>query len=76
MIERDDKKIFIQVLPTSGEVSIRRSTRPLRALPADVVKLLITLKAEKTFGDVKNITLRNFSADILKFFYSLQEFSR
>ncbi len=58
--ERDGKKTFIQVLPTSGEVSVRRSTRPLRALDEDAEKLLITLKPEKTFGDVRNVTLREF----------------
>ena len=57
--EHDGKKIFIQVLPTSG-VSVRRMTRPLRALPADAEKLLITLKHKKNFGEVKNITLRDF----------------
>ena len=57
--ERDGKKIFIQVLPTSG-VSVRKATRPLRALPADAEKFLITLKREKTFGDVPAITLREF----------------
>lgn len=57
---RDGKKTFIQVLPTNGDVSVRRSTRPLRALPADADKLLITLTPEKTFGDVRNITLREF----------------
>ena len=57
--ERDGKKIFIQILPTSG-ISVRRITRPLRALPAEVEKVLITLKREKNFGDVNNITLRDF----------------
>lgn len=56
---RDDKKIVIQVLPTSG-ISVRRATRPLRALPADVEKVLISLEREKNFGDVPNITLRDF----------------
>ena len=57
--ERDDKKIFIQVLPTSG-VSVRKCTRPLRALPEDAEKLLITLKREKNFGKIRNITLQDF----------------
>lgn len=57
--ERGDEKIFIQVLPTSG-VSVRRVTRPLRALPTDAKKFVITLKHEKNFGDVQNITLRDF----------------
>ena len=56
---RDDKKIFIQILPTSG-VSVRKSTRPLRALPEDAEKILITLKREKNFGNIKNIVLRDF----------------
>ena len=57
--ERDGKKIFIQVLPISG-ISVRKITRPLRALPEDVEKILITLKREKKLGDVKNIVLRDF----------------
>ena len=57
--ERGGEKIFIQVLPTSG-VSVRRATRPLRALPDNAKKFLITLKREKNFGDIKNITLRDF----------------
>ena len=56
----DGKKTFIQVLPTSGDISVRRITRPFRALPADTDKLLISLKPEKIFGDVQNITLREF----------------
>ncbi|MBQ6297353.1 MAG: ATP-binding protein [Selenomonadaceae bacterium] len=59
LAERADKKLFIQVLPVSG-ISVRRITRPLRALPADVEKILITSKREKTFGDVRNITLQDF----------------
>ena len=57
--ERDGEKIFIQVLPTSG-LTVRKATRPLRALPDDAKKFLITLKHEKNFGDVTNITLRDF----------------
>ena len=56
-----EEKIFIQVLPTSG-VSVRRSTRPLRAMP-DAEKILITSKPEKNIGDVKNITLKDFLAN-------------
>lgn len=57
--ECGSKKIFIQVLPTSG-ISARRITRPLRAVSDDVEKILITSKPEKIFGDVTNITLRDF----------------
>lgn len=58
--ERDGKKTFIQVLPNDGSITARRATRPLRALPDDLEKILITLKVTKTFGGVKNITLRDF----------------
>lgn len=57
---RGDKKIFIQVLPADGNVTVRRITRPLRALPADAEKLLISMKPEKTFDNVKNVTLKDF----------------
>lgn len=60
MATRGDEKIFIQVLPTSGDVSVRKCTRPLRALPDNAEKLLITIKPTKTFGGVKVITLRDF----------------
>lgn len=55
---RDDEKIFIQVLPPN--VSVRKCTRPLRALPEDAEKLLITLTPAKSFGGIKTITLRDF----------------
>lgn len=55
---RGNEKIFIQVLPPN--VSIRKCTRPLRALPEDAEKLLISLTPVKSFGGVKSITLRNF----------------
>ena len=55
--ERDGKKTFIQVF--DGKNSIRRSTRPLRAID-DAEKFLITLEPEKTFGDVRNVTLQEF----------------
>ena len=57
---RGDEKIFIQVLPTGGNVSVRRCTRPLRALPDDAERILITLTPAKSFGTVKAITLRDF----------------
>ena len=57
---RGDRKIFIQVLPTDGTVTIRKITRPLRALPDDCEKLLITLKPVKTFGDIPTVTLKDF----------------
>ncbi|MBR2775168.1 MAG: ATP-binding protein [Selenomonadaceae bacterium] len=55
--ERDGEKTFIQVF--DGKNSIRRNTRPLRAID-DANKFLITLKPEKTFGDVRNVTLQEF----------------
>ena len=55
--ERGGEKTFIQVF--DGKSSIRRSTRPLRAIDA-ADKFLITLKPEKTFGDVRNVTLQEF----------------
>lgn len=55
---RGDKKIFIQVLPPG--VSVRKCTRPLRALPEDAEKLLISLTPVKSFGGIKIITLRDF----------------
>ena len=58
--ERGDEKIFIQVLPPDNSITPRKITRPLRALPEDAEKLLISLKPVKTFGGVKNITLRDF----------------
>ena len=58
--ERGGEKIFIQVLPPDGSITVRRITRPLRALSEDAEKLLISLKPVKTFGGVKNITLRDF----------------
>ena len=55
--ERGGEKTFIQVF--DGKNSIRRSTRPLRAID-DAEKFLITLEPEKTFGDVRNVTLQEF----------------
>ena len=59
---RGDEKIFVQVFPTSG-ITVRKATRPLRALPADAKKFLITWKPEKNFGDVPNITLQDFLSE-------------
>ncbi|MBR0061470.1 MAG: ATP-binding protein [Selenomonadaceae bacterium] len=61
--ERGGEKLFIQVLPPDNSVTPRRITRPLRALPEDAEKLLISLKPVKTFGGVKNLTLRDFLLD-------------
>ena len=61
--ERDAKKIFIQVLPTSG-ISVRKATRPLRSLSVDASKFLITFKREKNFGDVPSITLHDFLSNV------------
>ena len=58
------EKIFIQVLPPDGTISVRRITRPLRALLSDAEKLLIMLNPEKNFGDVKNITLHDFLLNV------------
>ena len=58
--ERDGKKTYIQVLPANGAVSVRRSTRPLRAIEDDAERFLITLKPEKAFAGVQNVTLQDF----------------
>ena len=55
---RGDEKLFVQVLPPT--ISVRKCTRPLRALPDDAKKLLISLTPVKSFGEVKAITLREF----------------
>lgn len=62
--ERDGKKIFIQVLPPDDSVTARRITRPLRALPDDAEKILISLKPVKKFGDVQCLTLQEFLLNI------------
>ena len=62
---RDDKKIFIQVMPPDKSVTVRRITRPLRALPDDCEKILISMKPIKTkiLEDVKNLTLQEFLSE-------------
>ena len=62
---RDDKKIFIQVMPPDKSVTVRRITRPLRALPDDCEKILISANPIKTkiLEDVKNLTLQEFLSE-------------
>ena len=62
---RDDKKIFIQVLPPDKSVTVRRITRPLRALPDDCEKILISMNPikSKILEDVKNLTLQEFLSE-------------
>lgn len=57
---RGDEKIFIQVLPTDGRLSVRRATRPLRFMAQTGEKILISIKPERDYDDVKNITLQDF----------------
>lgn len=59
---RGDKKIFIQIMPPDGSVSVRQITLPLRAIPDDGEKILISMNDEKTFDGVRNITLQKFLA--------------
>lgn len=63
MATKDDRKIFIQVFPPDKSVSVRRSTRPLRALPDDCEKILISKTPVKTLGDVRNMTLEDFLSE-------------
>ena len=58
MAQRGGSKIFFQVQPRN--LSVRRAARPLRNLPDDAKKFLITLKREKIFEGVQNITLQEF----------------
>ena len=62
---RDDKKIFIQVMPPDKSVTVRRITRPLRALPSDCEKILISMNPikSKILEDVKNLTLQEFLSE-------------
>ena len=60
---KGDRKIFIQVLPSDGSITVRRITRPLRALPADCEKILISTKRVKTLGDVQCVTLKEFLSE-------------
>ena len=57
---KDDKKIFIQVLPPDGSISARKITRPLRALPDDCERILISKERIKNPGGVQCITLKEF----------------
>lgn len=57
--ERNDEKIFVQVLPTDGSITPRRITRPFRAMPDDIEKILISMEPVKATG-AKNITLQDF----------------
>lgn len=61
--ERGGKKIFVQIM-TADYPSARRASRPLRALPNDVEKILITSKPEKNLGDVRSLTLQNFLSNL------------
>lgn len=54
------ERIFIQVLPPDDSITVRRLTRPFRALPEDFEKILISRSPVKNLGSVKNITLREF----------------
>ena len=58
LARRGNEKIFIRVQPK--DFSVRRAGRPLRALPEDAKKFLITLQREKSFGGVPSITLQEF----------------
>ena len=61
LARRGDEKIFIRVQPR--DFSVRRAGRPLRVLPADAKKFLITLQREKNFEDVPSITLQEFLSE-------------
>lgn len=63
MATKDDRKIFIQVLPPDKSITVRRITRPLRALPDDCEKILISKTPVKTSGDVRNMTLQDFLSE-------------
>lgn len=60
---KGDKKIFIQVLPPDSSITARRITRPLRALPADCEKFLISMRRIKNQGDVQSMTLKEFLSE-------------
>lgn len=61
---KGDRKIFIQVMPPDGSATVRRITRPLRALPDDAEKILISLKPVKKFGELQFLTLHEFLLNI------------
>ena len=60
---KDDRKIFVQVLPPDGSITARRITRPLRALPADCERILISKQRIKNQGDVQCMTLKEFLSE-------------
>lgn len=60
---RGDEKIFIQVLPPNAGISVRKITRPLRAL-SNAETLLITRESVKSFGGVKNVNLHDFLLNV------------
>ena len=60
MATKGDRKIFIQVLPVDGSITARKITRPLRTLPADVERILVSKERVKNPGDVQCMTLREF----------------
>ena len=62
--EKGGEKIFIQVLPPDGSITARRITRPLRALPQDAKKFLITLNRPKKIDGAESITLSDFLLEI------------
>lgn len=57
--ERGDKKIFVQVLPTDGRITLKRITRPLRAIDGGN-KLLISMNHEEIPDGVQNLTVQEF----------------
>ncbi len=62
MATKGDKKIFVQVFLPNGLISARRITRPLRALPDDCEKILISMERIKNPGGVQCMTLKEFLA--------------
>ena len=60
---KGDKKIFIQIMPPDGSISARKITRPLRALPDDCEKILISKERIKNPGGVQCITLKEFLSE-------------
>ena len=60
---KGEEKIFIQVLPPDNSITVRKITRPFRALTAGE-KILISKKPVKTSDDVKNLTLRDFLLNV------------
>jgi len=60
---KGDKKIFVQVFLPNGLISARRITRPLRALPDDCEKILISMERIKNPGGVQCMTLKEFLSE-------------